>query len=303
MNKNSQTNPTVKKTACNLCGTDNADVLFDGIDRLHGFEGQFTYVKCKQCGLVYMNPQLTVEELKNFYPDDYAPHSINNKQHKSKLPLPNKILQKITDQTKVLDVGCGNGGFLARLKKITNCKIFGLDISENAVKAARKLYNIDIFCGTIFDAPYQNESFDIITAHHYIEHVNDPLSVLKKMYTLLKPNGQLILKTPNIDSFNARIFKDKWYPLDCPRHLFLFSPQTLAKMLKKTGFTITTYNHEKHAKYFLLSLQYLRYGNNYEEKTKNLIRKSRPAKIVGKIAAKISQIMRKSDNIIVYAHK
>ena len=62
------------KIACDLCESNDSEHLFDAIDRLHGFEGTFKYVRCSSCGLVYMNPQISMSEIGKYYPDDYAPH-------------------------------------------------------------------------------------------------------------------------------------------------------------------------------------------------------------------------------------
>jgi ubiquinone/menaquinone biosynthesis C-methylase UbiE len=276
------------------------------MDRLHGFDGKFEYVRCTNCNLVYMNPQIAFENISKFYPDDYAPHKLKPykiKKHKMCLYLNPRTISKITKKTKVLDVGCGSGKFLAKLKKLTDCDVYGLDLSKNAVNAARQLYNLNIFQGTISDLPYNDNSFDIITAWSYIEHVNNPSDVLTKMNRLLKKNGDLILKTPNIDSFTAKIFKDKWYHLDCPRHLFLFSPNTIEKMLINNGFKITSIQFDNGSKGILASMQYLCYSNNYEIENKNRIRKSKLIKNLVSPLAKILGMLKKSDTFTVYAKK
>ena len=196
--------------SCNLCDAKASSPLCDGIDRLHGFEGSFSYVRCQNCGLVYMNPQICFEELAQYYPQDYAPHKAAKKsadRKSTKLSIREEYLNRISPQSRVLDVGCGSGGFLASLQSGTGCQVFGLDLSENAVLSASQNFNIDIFKGTIDQAPFENDFFDMITAWSYIEHVNNPRQTLQKMYSLLKPGGYLVLKTPNVASFNACFFK------------------------------------------------------------------------------------------------
>jgi 2-polyprenyl-3-methyl-5-hydroxy-6-metoxy-1,4-benzoquinol methylase len=291
---------------CNFCGIAKADALFNGVDRLHGFEGKFRYVRCAQCGLIYMSPQITLDELGVYYPQNYQPHNAkgNAKSKKdARLPIRKDLLAIISADSRVLDVGCGSGQFLALLRDRTNCKAYGLDLSENAVKTASEVHGLDVFQGTISDAPYEHGFFDVITAWSYIEHVNDPFSVLQKICTLLKPQGYLLLKTPNASSFNARVFKEKWYHLDCPRHLFLFSPKTLTAMLNKAAFEVQGIEYEKHSKGLLGSLQYSFYGNNYEPGTRNRLRRSKLAKALVSPLARILWLWKQSDQMTIYAKK
>lgn len=291
---------------CNLCGSNVAKHWCRGIDRLHGFDGQFSYVRCRNCGLVYMNPQICFEELGRYYPQDYAPHKAAGKPinpKTTKLPIREACLNRISSQSRVLDIGCGSGGFLAGLKSRTGCQVFGLDLSGNAVKTAAEKYDLDVFQGTIFEASYQPDSFDMITAWSYIEHVNDPRSVIQKMFTLLKPGGCLVLKTPNVASFNARFFKEKWYHLDCPCHLFLFSPETLTAMLEKAGFCVDKFDYEKGSKGIIASLQYYYYDNNCDVKNRNRLRKSKLTKAIVSPFAKFLWLIKESDTMTVYAKK
>ena len=113
---------------CNVCGGDNARPLWTAIDRLHGFEGQFQYVQCADCGMVYMNPQIAPECISQFYPDDYAPHqagSTSTSKNVHKPDLPGMILDSLNHQSRVLDVGCGNGEFLDRVRQFCHCRSMG----------------------------------------------------------------------------------------------------------------------------------------------------------------------------------
>lgn len=260
----------IHDVACDLCGSSEADFLFEGKDRLYGCEGVFTYVQCKKCGLVYMNPQISPDDIGKFYPPTYGPHEQKSekRQHnlsvvKSKLkkiPFAVLICDKLTQQSRLLDVGCGNADFLNKVSNVTKCQVHGIDISKAAAKAAKENYEIDIYTGTILESPFPCNYFDVITAWWYLEHVSNPSEVLRKMSSLLKKDGYCIIGVPNIDSFNARIFKAKWYHLDCPRHLYIYSPDTITKLLDKTGFFVTSIVFDKTSKGLFNSLRY-RFGN------------------------------------------
>jgi 2-polyprenyl-3-methyl-5-hydroxy-6-metoxy-1,4-benzoquinol methylase len=295
---------------CDLCGNIENKFLFDGKDRLHGKEGTFSYVMCVQCALVYMNPQINPKDLAGFYPNNYAPHQSKpsklkqlKKKGRKKSPLPESIFRNLNKNSILLDVGCGNGKFLNETRKLTNCRTCGVDISQTAVETAKNSYDLDIFCGSITETPFLNNSFDLITAWSYLEHVANPSEVLAKINDLLKQGGDCIISSPNFDSVNAKLFGNKWYHLDCPRHLYIYTPKTLTALLEKSGFVIKKIIHEKSSKGFLGSLQYLFYGDNVNSKHCDKIKKSSLIKVFVSPLTRLFAILKKSDTIVVHAIK
>ena len=302
----------IEKVICSLCGSCESKFLFDAKDRAHGIKGSFTYVKCTDCGLVYMNPQISPEDVKAFYPDDYAPHKSHldkagksEKMSKSRLErsLPKLLLQKLNENSRVLDVGCGSGKFLGGIKNIFGCKVYGLDISEQAAKIAKDDYGIEVFTGVVTVAPFPPDYFDVITAWQYLEHVHNPLESLQMFYRLLKPDGLCAISTPNFDSFNAKIFKDRWFGLECPRHLYIYTPETINKLLQKAGFLLTAISYDKSSKNLINSLQYYFYENNYSPEHRNRVKNTLMIKAVLSPLSRIFALLKMSDNMIVIAKK
>lgn len=135
----------------------------------------------------------------------------------------------------LLDVGCGNGEFLA-LARQAGWTTEGIDFDSEAVRTSRSR-NLSVHQGSIDILDDQQERFDVITLSHVIEHVHDPSLFLMKIFDLLKPGGTLWLETPNLSSLGSRRFGRSWRGLEPPRHLVLFNKASLRKLLLETGFT------------------------------------------------------------------
>jgi len=133
----------------------------------------------------------------------------------------------------VLDIGCGDGGFLSRARD-AGWVVAGADPDPQAVENAKQL-GLDVRLGGI-DCFNEPSAFEVITLNHVIEHVHRPVDTLMKAYFLLKPGGQLYVETPNASAFGHRLFKANWRGLEVPRHLTVFSWYALEDILKQSGF-------------------------------------------------------------------
>lgn len=140
---------------------------------------------------------------------------------------------------RVLDVGCGNGGFLLKARE-AGWEVMGVDPDPEAVTTARQ-QGLEVRLGSIEVFDGESGLFDAITLSHVIEHVHDPKSVLADVYRLLKSGGTLYLDTPNIQSRGHRIFRYHWHGVDAPRHLVLFNLKGLQQILDQTGFTVVEF--------------------------------------------------------------
>lgn len=134
----------------------------------------------------------------------------------------------------LLDIGCGGGSFLS-LARSCGWKVVGIDPDPLAVANATK-NGLTAHMGGIEYFDDQVELFDAITMNHVIEHAHDPIHLLKRCFSLLKPGGRLWLETPNIDSFGHERYKENWRGLETPRHLVLFNREALLEILHRVGF-------------------------------------------------------------------
>jgi 2-polyprenyl-3-methyl-5-hydroxy-6-metoxy-1,4-benzoquinol methylase len=135
---------------------------------------------------------------------------------------------------RVLDVGCGSGGFLS-LAREAGWQVEGIDPDGEAVKTARAR-DLDVRHGGVELLEEFHDHYDVITLNHVIEHVHDPAALLDRLYRALKPGGLLSLETPNLDSLGANRYGRNWRGLEPPRHLTIFDAGALRGLLDKTGF-------------------------------------------------------------------
>ncbi len=143
-----------------------------------------------------------------------------------------RFLPKPEAGRRLLDIGCGNGDFLNAAQQ-AGWEVMGLDLDPQAA-ALRRGFNVKIGTIDLFDN--DSECFDAVTISHVIEHVHEPVKVLRAIYRLLKPGGLLYIETPNVNSNGLRIFGRHWRGLEVPRHLVLFSFDGLVDVLARIGF-------------------------------------------------------------------
>lgn len=118
-------------------------------------------------------------------------------------------------------------------------EVFGIEISKFISDFALKTFKLEnIFHGTLKEASFKENSFDLITFWDVIEHLPNPIMELKMAYNLLKRNGILILETQNINSLFAKIAGRKWHHYKFWEHLYHFSPETIEILIGKAGFEI-----------------------------------------------------------------
>jgi len=136
---------------------------------------------------------------------------------------------------RVLEVGCGDGARLAKLRTL-GWEVQGQEIDEKAAAQARKSFELPIFLGSLDRAGFKDEEFDAVVMSHVLEHVHDPVRLLEECKRVLKPGGLLVSITPNAQGWGHSHFGACWYGLDPPRHLLLFSRSTLQQIALKCGF-------------------------------------------------------------------
>jgi SAM-dependent methyltransferase len=248
-----------ERVRCNSCHADNFDVLIsDGRDRRHNLPGEFRLVKCRECSLVYLNPRPTAEALGAYYPEDYAPYVQRGLFGKLTRLLRRReaarLRRSLRAGAEVLEVGCAAGDLLIPLRD-AGFRVTGVEISDHAATIARGRH-LDVHTGTLADAPLAGRTFDAVIMRNVIEHVPDPRGDLEKAASLLRAGGLLSLRTDNVASLDARLFRSLWYGFDFPRHLTLFSPRTLTAMVRSTGLEVAQVQYSLVPTHWIMSARY-----------------------------------------------
>lgn len=135
---------------------------------------------------------------------------------------------------RLLDIGCGSGRTLKWMQDL-GWRVEGVDFDPGAVQSARRR-GLEAHLGTLEDQEYPNDCFDAITMSHLIEHIHDPSQLLRECYRVLKPGGQLVIVTPNSESWGHTVFQGSWRGLEPPRHIHLFTPPSLRRIVENVGF-------------------------------------------------------------------
>lgn len=135
---------------------------------------------------------------------------------------------------RILDVGCGNGLYLALMKQL-GWDVVGVEVDPKAAEIAQSCFGISVHIGTLEDAPFEEASFDAVTMIHVIEHMPDPISSIRLAAHFLKARGWLVIMTPNASSLGVKIFRKDWYAFNPPQHLFLFTPQSIRACIIQSG--------------------------------------------------------------------
>jgi len=233
---------------CLLCGAHNWSGLVEGADGCPGGTGMwFAVVQCQECGLCFTNPRPSLVSISHFYPREYPPHQSPRPRRRhgwQRLVRGHAAGQRKGlyvpawhGQGRLLDFGCGGGAFLERMHGL-GWHVTGLDVCAAAVNRVSTQLRLRAIVGSLPHPELRPESFDVITMWHALEHVHDPLEILREAYRLLVPGGRLLVAVPNIDSLQFRWFGHTWYGLDLPRHLTHFAPWTLQLMLQRAGFRV-----------------------------------------------------------------
>lgn len=284
---------------CLICARSEFIFLFPTQDRLLGLEGNFKLYRCRHCGLKFLNPQLSYEELGKYYPSAYMPFRRRADDWRDKFeyaiyrllniggisgwlarPLKHLLRRSLVVKrgTRLLDIGCGSGNFLQIARRF-GLECYGTDMysgSQNVINSPEvKIYN-----QRAEDISFPGDFFQVVTANHVVEHLIDPRIVLDKVRKILVPDGCFIIHVPNANSLNARLFGRYCQSIDSPRHLNLFSAANFRILCEQSGFKVQKIEYRTP-----VTVNVIAYSLMYV--AEKLLNRAHPSKIIRKIFGNI----------------
>jgi SAM-dependent methyltransferase len=252
---------------CRICDYGGGNEEYNAREMMYGTGESFLYFKCSRCGTLQISD--IPPDISKYYLPDYYSFSHEGAQESGlrlyliklrdnygvfKKGITGRILfslfpdyligiySEFSTSSSILDVGCGTGKLIKRLKKIGFENVTGIDPFISETKRFPD--------GLLIEKKTINEisgKWDMITYHHVFEHVADPLSELKKVYELLKNKGLCVIRVPNVDSLAWDNYRTDWVQLDAPRHLFLYSIQSFFFLAEKAGLKVENVEYDSTA--------------------------------------------------------
>jgi SAM-dependent methyltransferase len=232
-----------EEVPCVICGIRDEEFLFNTPESI---------VKCRRCGLLYVNPRLDAKSLAKVYSKDYFVSDADDpgvdykayanyiSDEKVILRSMNRRMQKVEKYAprkgRVLDVGCA-AAFSLLAAQQRGWEAEGIEYSDFCVDYARSR-ELKVHQGGLDGFQALPESFDAITMWDYLEHSCNPVEELKACNRLLKNKGVVVLSIPNVDSWSYSLLKEKWIGFKNIEHFYFYSRKTLAQIAEMAGFKL-----------------------------------------------------------------
>jgi SAM-dependent methyltransferase len=241
----------LEPAACAICATADSEPIGLGEDfEYRTSADSFLAVRCRHCGLVYLDPRPAGSALSIIYPDSYHAFDFSSQSfgliYRIRGWLEMRRLlgatRELEAHARILDIGCGNGFHLGLLRQFgePGWRLEGVEVNPRAILAARRA-GFTIHEGPAESVMLPQSAYDLVLLIQTIEHLGDPLGVLRAIRRALKPGGRLIVVTDNAASLDARIFAERhWGGYHFPRHWYLFDARTLRRIAQAADLEIVS---------------------------------------------------------------
>ena len=228
---------------CPLCSDKNTNLITNRVR----FDKAADVIQCKNCSLVFLDQNsFTLPDdfyegeyhqtyLTHVEPSAFDPQAYYEKMQKATKSWCDRINYMLTGQETVLDFGCSTGHLLMGIRDKAE-KVFGHELNKREIEFCRNVLGLDV-SGELLHERFQEETFDYIVMIFVLEHIADPVGLLKYLKPFLKPQGRLVILVPNVQDalvqfYNIPPFAQFYY---CVEHLFYYSPKTMADVCKLAG--------------------------------------------------------------------
>jgi SAM-dependent methyltransferase len=212
---------------------------------------EIDYLQCRSCQLIFPRSIPAESALSIIYPPNYYSFAETRRPNPAVRAVRERMARKKGRQymdmvpaaiAEVVDIGCGDGRLLDILKLCCppGWRLYGVDWSEDAIRAIRSK-GYDGRSGDIgrLDLTDWSGKFDLVVMHQLIEHVRDPLETLKKISLILKPGGVLSIETPDIDAWDFRLLRKRyWSVYHIPRHFYIFNKRNFSRLAQEAGYEV-----------------------------------------------------------------
>jgi 2-polyprenyl-3-methyl-5-hydroxy-6-metoxy-1,4-benzoquinol methylase len=250
---------------CKLCGNTAGNTPYRVREMLLGTRDEFDYFQCGKCDCL----QITAfpENMDKYYPNTYYSFSeLEEAMEQSPLKRVKNALvrsrdmyaitgrgvlgsllytmrpftelrglskHRISKHTSILDVGCGSGHYLYKLKRYGFDNLLGVDpyIKEDI----RYENGLTVKKGELSDV---EGKFDIIMLHHSLEHMEKQKETLAQIFAMLENGGMCLIRIPTVSSLPWKTYRENWVHMDPPRHFFLHSHESISMLAKEAGFSV-----------------------------------------------------------------
>jgi 2-polyprenyl-3-methyl-5-hydroxy-6-metoxy-1,4-benzoquinol methylase len=217
------------------------------------------------------NPRPAPASMSLFYPDDYGPYVGTRVPRRSQRRTSWRRLWKSVFDFKaqslpsmrpgrLLEIGCASGSFLDQMAAL-GWDVEGVEFSESAASAARAL-GYPVHAGSLETVAGLRGSYDLVVGWMVLEHLHEPVAVLRKLRDCARPGALLALSTPNAASWERRAFAGRWYAYHLPAHLFHYTPDTISRVLEAGGWRLERVFHQRLLGNFFGSLGYVLQDGN-----------------------------------------
>jgi 2-polyprenyl-3-methyl-5-hydroxy-6-metoxy-1,4-benzoquinol methylase len=254
--------PVWESADCHLCGPTGSSQLFT--TTVSGAAGvrSVSLVRCKTCGLVFLNPRPTEAAIESFYEEDYAPHravseagamteSLQRSAFRVDASAPARFLTTPLRWflntlgtrpllhgrrgDRLIDVGCASGRHLLLYHRL-GWDVLGLEADAGCCGLIRDELRLPVLEGSWSEAHIEPGQHNAVMFWHVLEHLHDPRAALEKAFRALKPGGVIQIAAPTCDGAGFSTFGEHWAALEVPKHLYFFSGVVLRKLLEEAGF-------------------------------------------------------------------
>jgi len=199
------------------------------------------YFRCPECSLVFQDPGTPFIESEIYNADYILKKGQDTKNPRITRPREKtaehyyRWVEKHSTKGNLLEIGCATGLAL-RVAQAQGWNVFGVEVNKQAALIANEVLKADVVqVGHLNDEMFPDGFFSLITLFDVIEHIPCPVEFLSILHKKLAPGGKILFVTPNVDTLSFKILKDKW-PHFVQEHLVLFSPKSIKRLLKETGF-------------------------------------------------------------------